>query len=154
VERGRAFTLIELMITVAVIGILAAIAMPNYEAFLFRAKRAEMPMNLDAIRSNEVGYFTEWDVYTSCVLSPEDVPGRKAVSFPATIKTNLDWNQLGWTPDGKVYGQYEVIATDSVGLDAFFQANAYADIDGDGNLSHYQATHEFKGVMLTPNVVY
>ena len=72
--RRHAFTLIELMITVSIIGILAAIALPRYEAFLVRAKRAELPMNLDAIRSNEIGYHAEWDVYTSCELSPNEVP--------------------------------------------------------------------------------
>lgn len=142
------------MITVAIVGILAAIAMPRYEHFLKRAKRAELPMNLDAIRSNEVGYHAEWDAYTTCELKPDDVPGRKQVSFPATIHTSMDWNQLGWTPDGKVYGQYGVEASDVMGQDATFEANCYGDIDGDGNLSNYQATHLFKPMMLTPNIVY
>ena len=142
------------MITVAIIGILAAIALPRYEHFLLRAKRTELAMNLDAIRSNEVGYHAEWDVYTSCPLTPDDVPGRKAVSFPATIQTNLTWNQLGWTPDGKVFGQYGVDASDEAGQDATFEANCYSDIDGDGNLSNYRATQLFKPIMLTPNIVY
>jgi type IV pilus assembly protein PilE len=40
-KRERGFTLIELMITVAVVGILAAIALPSYEAYVRRSKRAE-----------------------------------------------------------------------------------------------------------------
>ena len=142
------------MIVVAIIGILASLAIPRYETFLYRAKRAELAMNLDAIRSNEVGYHAEWDVYTSCSLTPTEVPGRKAVAFPATISTNFDWNQLGWLPDGKVYGQYEVAASDTFGLDASFEAHAYGDIDGDGNLSDYEASHDFKPVMLTANNIY
>lgn len=150
----RAFTLIELMITVSIIGILAALAIPRYEAFLIRAKRAELPMNVDAIRTCETGYHAEWDVFTSCEITPSEIPGRVAVPFPANETTSFDWNQLGWVPDGKVYGQYQVIASDLFGYAATFEANGFGDVDGDGNLSHYQASQAHKPWMLTPNIVY
>lgn len=40
-KKNKGFTLIELMITVAVIGVLAAIAIPNYSQYVQRSKRAE-----------------------------------------------------------------------------------------------------------------
>ena len=49
----KGFTLIELMIVVAIIGILAAIAIPSFLAMQLRAKRSELPTNLDAIRTAE-----------------------------------------------------------------------------------------------------
>ena len=148
------FTLIELMIVVSIVGILAAIAIPQYEAMIVRTKRAEIPMNLDGMRSVEMGYHAEWDVFTSCSMLPVAVPGRVAVPFGATMSTDHDWNQLGWVPDGRVYGQYSITASDLVGQLATFAADGFGDIDGDGNLSHYQTTQSHKPVMLTPNVVY
>ena len=150
----KGFTLIELMITVAIVGILSAIALPHYNHMLLRSKRAELPMLLDAIRTTEMGYRAEWGEFTSCELSPVDVPGRKAVDFPATLATDLDWNELGWIPDGKVYGQYKVDAVSPSDGIATFVTNGYADIDGDEVLSEYEANHFSKPEMLSPNVVY
>jgi prepilin-type N-terminal cleavage/methylation domain-containing protein len=153
-ERRGGFTLIELMIVVAIVGLLAALAIPQYETMLVRAKRAEIGLNLDGIRGVEIGYHAEWGAFTSCALLPAAVPGRTAVPFGATDSTNLDWNQLGWVPDGRVYGQYSVTAGNLFGELPTFSADGFGDIDGDGNLSHYQTTQDLKPMMLTPNIVY
>ena len=50
------FTLVELMIVVAIIGILAAIAIPNFVAMQYRAKRAEVPSNVDGIKTAQLAY--------------------------------------------------------------------------------------------------
>jgi type IV pilus assembly protein PilA len=57
------FTLIELMIVVAIIGILAAIAIPNFLKFQARAKQSEAKTNLKAIFSAEKAWFGEHDSY-------------------------------------------------------------------------------------------
>ena len=63
IRNRKGFTLVELMIVVAIIGILAAIAIPNFLQFRLKAKTSEAKSNLGAIRSTEVAYFAEWDTY-------------------------------------------------------------------------------------------
>lgn len=61
----KGFTLIELMIVVAIIGILAAIAIPNFLSYQCKAKQSEAKSNLGSLRTNMEAYFAEFDVYPS-----------------------------------------------------------------------------------------
>src|ERR1700681_2496125 len=63
VQKG--FTLIELMIVVAIIGILAAIAIPNFIKFQARSKQSEAKANLKAIFTAQKAYFQEKDKFSS-----------------------------------------------------------------------------------------
>jgi type IV pilus assembly protein PilA len=63
VQKG--FTLIELMIVVAIIGILAAIAIPNFIKFQARSKQSEAKANLKAVFTAQKAYFQEKDKFSS-----------------------------------------------------------------------------------------
>jgi type IV pilus assembly protein PilA len=60
----KGFTLIELMIVVAIIGILAAIAIPNFLKFQAKSKQSEAKTNLKGIYTAETGYFGENNAYS------------------------------------------------------------------------------------------
>jgi type IV pilus assembly protein PilA len=81
---GAGFTLIELMIVVAIIGILAAIAIPNFVKFQCRSKQSEAKTNLKAMYVAYQGYYSEFSNYPD-------------VADPMTTT-----NHIGWHPKGAV----------------------------------------------------
>src|SRR5256712_3551748 len=63
VQKG--FTLIELMIVVAIIGILAAIAIPNFIKFQAQSKHSEAKANLKAISTAQKAFYQEKDRFST-----------------------------------------------------------------------------------------
>lgn len=67
IRSQKAFTLIELMVVVAIIGILAAIAIPNYQKYQARAKQSEAKIGLAAVYTALRSFFIENSTYTYCL---------------------------------------------------------------------------------------
>jgi type IV pilus assembly protein PilE len=77
--RQSGFTLIELMITVAIVGILAAIAYPSYQQYVLSSRRAEaqsdmlkIQLGLEKWRANQASYASVEDLSDS-VSTPADL---------------------------------------------------------------------------------
>ena len=68
-RRGGGFTLVELMIVVALIGVLTAVAIPNFMAYQARSRRSEAFANLSAIGRVQKTYFaTKGEYFTTAGL--------------------------------------------------------------------------------------
>lgn len=80
--RERGFTLMELMITVAIVAILAAIALPSFTNQLQRSRRADGKQALVAVAQNMEKYFTENSRYTTAA-GGTTCPGTAVVVTPS-----------------------------------------------------------------------
>jgi prepilin-type N-terminal cleavage/methylation domain-containing protein len=110
-RANRGFTLIELMITVAIIGILAAVAIPVYSQYVRQSKASETATILQGIREREEAYFAEYKQY---------LPVNFAARMPAAVvcgnsafwnpPANSNWNNLGFNPGGPTFYQYWVLS--------------------------------------------
>lgn len=134
-KSNKGFTLIELMIVVAIIGILAAIAIPNFLRFQLRSKSSEGKVNLAAIRTAEEGYLAEFGTYVAAALQPAAAPTSQKTPWGLLPSADHGFNTLGWGPEGDVFFQYQVVA--GAPGTPVFTAAASADIDGDGTLQHW-----------------
>jgi type IV pilus assembly protein PilA len=127
----KGFTLVELMIVVAIIGILAAIAIPNFLQFRMKAKTSEAKSNLGAIRSTQVAYVAEWNSYVGGLTAW--TPDR---TIGATAAAKISWNAssrfsiLGFAPEGNVYFSYNMLGADYPITG--FTSNAFGDLDSNG----------------------
>jgi type IV pilus assembly protein PilA len=66
-KNNQGFTLIELMVVVAIIGILSAIAVPNYQKFQGRARQSEAKTELAGIYTTEQAFAVEQGTFTTCL---------------------------------------------------------------------------------------
>ena len=131
--RRGGFTLIELMIVVAIIGILAAIAIPNFLRFQLKAKSSEGKTNLAAIRTAEESYFAEYGNYVSALPSPPTLGDNVKTNFSHAVPSE-GFDRVGWSPEGQVYFNYSVAI--NVNSDGFTAAS-HADIDNDDDPQYW-----------------
>ena len=86
----KGFTLIELMIVVAIIGILAALAIPNFIRFQARSKQSEVKANLKSVFTAEKSYYQEHDTYSSCIRKIGFSPGARQ-PLPLRAEHHRPW---------------------------------------------------------------
>jgi type IV pilus assembly protein PilA len=125
------FTLIELMIVVAIIGILAAIAIPNFITYTTKAKQAEVKTLLKALHTSELSYFSEKGFFTDDVYDLEWEPKTICAYRYSVGTTYIGSPDPGGNPMNN--------AAPAAGTDNF-TAVGWANIDSDSAVDTWQVT--------------
>ncbi len=134
-NRKGGFTMIEMMIAVAIIGVLASVSIPAFQNYQNRSRRAEAFANLAGISKLEKSYFSEYSAYAPVVgAQPAGVPSStKLLWDPAA---DAAFGTVGFHPDGAVFYTYDVnVDTSQCPQQDCFTASAYGDADSDLQLS-------------------
>jgi type IV pilus assembly protein PilA len=174
-KQAKGFTLIELMIVVAIIGILAAIAIPNFLRYQLRSKFAELRTNVEAIRKSQESLRQAERMVCQNAATGQYVAFNQIPigAVPGTVKfvwqpadyaaaASLDWNVEGGT-----YGVYTgataappvVVAPTLAGCPAPLGAlgraisiAANSDIDGDAvhsSVGYWKPVRDNAGAVTT-----
>ena len=86
-QKQQGFTLIELMVTVAIVGILAAIAYPSYQSSVIKSRRADAEGVLLGLANAMERHFTESNTYLGAGTTDTGAPS--IYSIPTATATKV-----------------------------------------------------------------
>ena len=139
-RRESGFTLVELMIVVAIIGILASVAIPSFINYQMTAKRSESFSNISALAKAQKAYYSEFSTY----VAVREEPSSTLAILPGGVKrdssaVSISFAAVGWEVEGNVFYDYDthIPGDGAPGLctcppGTCFTASAYGDVDANG----------------------
>jgi prepilin-type N-terminal cleavage/methylation domain-containing protein len=152
--RTRGFTLVELMITIAILGIIAALAIPSFSAYVARSKSAEVAANLNQMFKGAASYYSG-DLAKKGIAST--VTGYCTIGDPTPSPATPKAEKQHFVPDANfkairffigdyVYYSYGLSSVDAASggcghtknTNSLYTFFANGDLDGDTTLSTFE----------------
>lgn len=129
--KSKGFTLIELLLVLAVLSILVTLAVPGYEAIVYRSRAAEPRVMLPAIANAELAYYRDHGKFLAADFS---TPDGKVPRVPRAFDvTRPGWKELGIRADGVLRYRYQVILSGDS-----FTVLANGDLNANGTPSTFE----------------
>ncbi len=143
--KQKGFTLIELMIVVAIIGILAAVAIPAFMDYMKKGKQSEAQLQLNKIMKNAKAAYNTDSTYSTQVAPTtptatcctQNFDSKKKCPAIAAEWQTPAWQSIDFQVDDPFYFQYAYTGT-ATGAD--YVATATGDLDCDGQPIVYTMT--------------
>lgn len=113
-KQNKGFTLLELMIVIAIIGIVASISIPAYTGYMTNARMSEAKNNITALQLAEEEFFLENNTY--CYDNSNDNTNLSAACGALWTATGGEGNDINFTYTVSGSGtSYHITATGNIG---------------------------------------